>query len=157
MGGFRNVGDYLVSSSTAVLLPNDGKGLHHSYPFDPCPSSTHAISNTPAHSATDSTTGDDSSATHQPSSTCWTCGSLGPPIRRTGAAESTTAVGSRSLPSHMIAMLVSQIGWRVGLWPRRLGAAAMKARAAHQQLAGVLRSRAEMPWQRFCCKVISQV
>merc|ERR1712083_1164664 len=27
----------------------------------------------------------------------------------------------------------------------------------HQQLAGVLRSRAEMPWQRFCCKVISQV
>merc|ERR1712037_896501 len=56
-----------------------------------------------------------------------------------------------------IAMLVSQIGWRVGLWPRRLGAAAMKARAAHQQLAGVLRSRAEMPWQRFCRKVISQV
>merc|ERR1712187_949802 len=61
------------------------------------------------------------------------------------------------LPSHMIAMLVSQIGWRVGLWPRRLGAAAMKARAAHQQLAGVLRSRAGVPWQRFCCKVIPPV
>merc|ERR1712203_792210 len=30
--GFRNVGDYLVSSPTAVLLPNDGKGLHHSSP-----------------------------------------------------------------------------------------------------------------------------
>merc|ERR1712039_1146218 len=30
----------------------------------------------PAHSAADSTTGDDSSATHQPSSTYWTCGSI---------------------------------------------------------------------------------
>merc|ERR1712039_366590 len=76
--GFRNVGDYLVSSPTAVLLPNDGKGLHHSSPRDHShPSSTHTISlNTPAHSAADSTTGDDSSATHQPSSTYWTCGSL---------------------------------------------------------------------------------
>merc|ERR1712060_1025970 len=31
--GFRTVGDYLVSSPTAVLLPNDGKGLHHSSPL----------------------------------------------------------------------------------------------------------------------------
>merc|ERR1712060_512397 len=30
--GFRTVGDYLVSSSTGVLLLNDGKGLHHSSP-----------------------------------------------------------------------------------------------------------------------------
>ena len=38
----------------------------------------------------------------------------------------------------MIAMLASRIGWRVGLWLRRLGVAVMKARAAHQQLVGVL-------------------
>jgi len=30
--GFRTVGDYLDSSSTGVLLLNDGKGLHHSSP-----------------------------------------------------------------------------------------------------------------------------
>merc|ERR1739844_703388 len=55
-------------------------------------------------------------------------------------------------PSHTIAMLVSQIGWRAGPWPRRLGVAVMKARAAHQQLVGVLRSRAEMPWQRSAAR-----
>merc|ERR1712003_130424 len=60
------------------------------------------------------------------------------------------AVAVRRPPSHTIAMLVSQIGWQAGPWQRRLGVAAMKARAAHQQLAGVLRSRAEMPRQRFC-------
>merc|ERR1739844_393532 len=65
---------------------------------------------------------------------------------RSGAAESTAravrtkAVAVRPLPSHMIATQVSQIGWRVGLWPRRLGAAAMKVRAAPQQQVDVLRS-----------------
>jgi len=39
-------------------------------------------------------------------------------------------------------MLVSPIGRQVGQLPRRLGAAAMKARAAHQQLVGALRGRA---------------
>merc|ERR1712222_211672 len=69
--------------------------------------------------------------------------------RRSGAAEFTArvvrlkAVVVRRPPSLTIAMLVSQIGWRAGPLQRRLGAAAMKARAAHQQLVGVLRSRAE--------------
>merc|ERR1712113_945415 len=45
-------------------------------------------------------------------------------------------------------------GWSVA---KMLGVAVMKARAAHQQLEGVLRSRAEMPWQRFCCEVISHL
>merc|ERR1712066_731630 len=93
---------------------------------------------------------------------------LGPPIRRSGAAESTTAAALspsscqlRSLSHHQpiltIAPLDSQIGWRVGPLQRRLGAAVMKARAAHQQLVGVLRSRAENPQLRFCYYVISRV
>merc|ERR1711920_20253 len=59
--GFRTVGDYLVSSSTGVLLLNDGKGLHHSSPRDHSHRSTHTISNAPAHST---------------AATQWTCGSL---------------------------------------------------------------------------------
>merc|ERR1711920_162743 len=83
--------------------------------------------------------------------------------KRSGAAESTVravrikAAAVWPLPSRTIATLVLQIGWRVGPWQRRLGVAAMKARVAHQQLAAVLRSRAEKAWQRFCCKVIPQV
>jgi hypothetical protein len=42
----------------------------------------------------------------------------------------------------MTAMQVSQIGKQVGLWPRRLGAAVTKERAAHQQQVDVPRSRA---------------
>merc|ERR1712203_350956 len=54
----------------------------------------------------------------------------------------TKAVAALLLPSRTIAMLVSQIGRRVGQSPRRLGAAAMKARAAHQQQVDVPRGRA---------------
>merc|ERR1712117_139404 len=60
----------------------------------------------------------------------------------------TKAVAVRHRPSRTIAMLVSPIGWRVGLWPKRLGAAAMKARDAHQQLVGALRG-AEIPHSMF--------
>merc|ERR1712061_143346 len=68
--GFRTVGDSLVSSSTAVLLRNDGKGLHHSSPRDDShSSSTHTISNTPADSTANSAA---NSAYH----TQWTRGSL---------------------------------------------------------------------------------
>merc|ERR1712218_543334 len=68
--------------------------------------------------------------------------------RRSGAAESTAravrtkAAAVRLLPSPTIAMLVSQTGRQAGLWPRRLGAAAMKARAAHRQQVDVPRGRA---------------
>merc|ERR1712039_439733 len=67
-------------------------------------------------------------------------------------------------PILTIAPMVSQTGKQVGPCQRRTGAAEFMARAvrikavaAHQQLAGVLRSRADIPWQRFCCQVTSHV
>merc|ERR1719350_1704646 len=69
----RTVGDHLVSSPTGVLLLDDGEGLHHSSPRDHSHRSTHTISNTPAHSAADSTT---DSASHKTASTQRTSGSL---------------------------------------------------------------------------------
>merc|ERR1719373_48805 len=66
----------------------------------------------------------------------------------------TRAVAACRRPSHTIAMLASPIGWRVGLWPRRLGAAAMKARAAHQQLVGALRGRVAHLIARSICEFI---
>jgi len=68
--------------------------------------------------------------------------------RRSGVAGSTakvalvnSQVGVRLwelLQRHMIAMPASQIGWRGGRWPKRLGVARMLARVVLRQLAGVL-------------------
>merc|ERR1711920_831879 len=69
----RTVGDHLVSSTTGVLLLDDGEGLHHSSPRDHSHCPTHTISNTPAHSAADSAT---DSASHKTASTQRTSGSL---------------------------------------------------------------------------------
>merc|ERR1712060_514084 len=71
---------------------------------------------------------------------------LGPPIRKRGAAESTTAVALQphrrrsplscqlhslsDRPILTIALMASQIGKQVGVWPRRSGAAEPTARAA---------------------------
>jgi len=54
--GLRAVGDLLVSSTTGVLLLNDGKGLQHSAPHAGSHGSTHTISNTSADSTANSAT-----------------------------------------------------------------------------------------------------
>merc|ERR1712039_445810 len=108
-------GDYLVSSPTAVLLPNDGKGLHHRGRLLRDPPALQYLLDL-----------------WIPSTAQLMSGTLGPPIRRTGAAESTTAAGSHShlphRPIRTIAPMVSQIGKQVGQWARRSGAAESTAR-----------------------------
>merc|ERR1711920_97667 len=55
------------------------------------------------------------------------------------------------------APMVSQTGKQVGQWPKRLGVAAMKARAALQQQEGVLRLCAEVSQQRLCSRRFSLI
>merc|ERR1712174_48873 len=92
---------------------------------------------------------------------------LGTPTRRSGAAAFTTSAAlspsfcqllcpsrQRHPPILTTVPMVSPIGKQAGLWPRRLGAAAMKARAAHQQLVGALRGRVAHLIARSTCEFI---
>merc|ERR1712099_162371 len=105
------------------------------------------ISNTPADSTANSAVNSAYHTQWTPSTAQSILRTRGPQIRRSGAAESTTAAALsqsfqsfqfRSLPRHQpiltIAPMGSQIGKQDGPLQRRLGAAVMKARASHQQL-----------------------